>query len=436
MLKSMRTAEHSARELGSRTARQRLPIQARPYFTHVQDGLSLGYRRGKRGGSWIARAYDTEHGYRFGPLGKSNDLLEDVGMSFQEAQDASRLWYGQIAHTDAGEVTPGRYTVENAMADYLKDRERFRRKELSRTRSVIDAHIVPALGNIELSKLTHRKVKTWRDAIAEAMPRIRNKPDATEQGYRQIDPNDPDALRKRQATANRILTVLKAALNHAYKENLVATKAAWEKIAPFREVDVPKVRYLTVKECKRLIDACPSDFRALVRGALYTGCRYGELTAMRVDAFNSHAKTIHVERSKSGKGRFIPLTEEGASFFASITVDRNASEPMFIHDDGRREDKPWEHSQQRYWMQQACDEAKIAPAIGFHILRHTYASQLAMNGTPMPVIAALLGHADTRMTEKHYGHLSPSYVADTLRANLPSFGFEAKHGPKLVGAAR
>jgi len=442
----MRTAEHSARELGSRTARQRLPIQARPYFTHIQDGLSLGYRRGKRGGSWVARAYDVERGYRFGPLGKSNDLIESVGMSFQEAQDAARRWYGELAHIDAGEVAPGRYTVAQAMADYLKDRERVRRKELSRTRSVIDAHIVPALGHIELTKLTHSKVKTWRDGLAEAMPRVRKKPDATEQAYRQIDPRDVDALRKRQATANRILTVLKAALNHAYRENRVGSKAAWEKITPFREVDVPKVRYLTVDECKSLIDACPSDFRAMVRGALYTGCRYGELTAMRVDAFNPDANTIHVERSKSGKGRYIPLTEEGAAFFASIAGERKADEPMFTHApqshrkakpsaDGETELEPWEHSQQRYWMLQACETAKIAPAIGFHIIRHTYASQLAMNGTPMPVIAALLGHADTRMTEKHYGHLSPSYVADTLRANLPSFGFRPQHGPQLVGKA-
>jgi hypothetical protein len=40
----------------------------------------------------------------------------------------------------------------------------------------------------------------------------------------------------------------------------------------------------------------------------------------------------------------------------------------------------------------------------------------------MGVIAAQLGHADTRMTEKHYAHLSPSYVADTVRAALPSLG--------------
>jgi integrase len=42
-----------------------------------------------------------------------------------------------------------------------------------------------------------------------------------------------------------------------------------------------------------------------------------------------------------------------------------------------------------------------------------------MSGVPMGVIAAQLGHADTRMTEKHYAHLAPSYVAQTIRANFP-----------------
>ena len=45
-----------------------------------------------------------------------------------------------------------------------------------------------------------------------------------------------------------------------------------------------------------------------------------------------------------------------------------------------------------------------------------------MRGVPMGVIAAQLGHSDTRMTEKHYAHLSPSYVADTVRAALPGLG--------------
>jgi hypothetical protein len=36
-----------------------------------------------------------------------------------------------------------------------------------------------------------------------------------------------------------------------------------------------------------------------------------------------------------------------------------------------------------------------------------------------------LGHADTRMTEKHYAHLAPSYVADTIRAHFPTLGIAA-----------
>jgi integrase len=49
-----------------------------------------------------------------------------------------------------------------------------------------------------------------------------------------------------------------------------------------------------------------------------------------------------------------------------------------------------------------------------------------MSGVPMGVIAAQLGHADTRMTEKHYAHLAPSYVADTIRAHFPTLGIGAE----------
>lgn len=48
-----------------------------------------------------------------------------------------------------------------------------------------------------------------------------------------------------------------------------------------------------------------------------------------------------------------------------------------------------------------------------------------MRGCAAQVIAGALGHADTRITSRHYAHLLPSYVADTIRANLPSFGVEA-----------
>ena len=68
----------------------------------------------------------------------------------------------------------------------------------------------------------------------------------------------------------------------------------------------------------------------------------------------------------------------------------------------------------------------MSPAVNFHILRHTYGSHLAMKGAPMGVIAAQLGHADTRMTEKHYAHLSPSYVAQTIREKFPVLNLAAE----------
>jgi integrase len=91
---------------------------------------------------------------------------------------------------------------------------------------------------------------------------------------------------------------------------------------------------------------------------------------------------------------------------------------VFLHADGG----VWGTSHQKRPLDEASARAGIAPAVNFHILRHSHASHLAMSGVPMGVVAAQLGHADTRMTEKHYAHLAPSYIAQTIRANFPVLG--------------
>ena len=70
----------------------------------------------------------------------------------------------------------------------------------------------------------------------------------------------------------------------------------------------------------------------------------------------------------------------------------------------------------------ACEAAEIGRMIRFHDLRHTYGSRLAMQGVPMAMIAAQLGHADTRMTERHYAHLAASVVADVVRKAFGTLG--------------
>ena len=342
-------------------------------------------------------------------------------MSFQAAQDSARRWLEGLTHLDAGEASTGPYTVERVMVDYLSNRQKAKRKPLKDMQSIINAHILPTLGTIDVAKLTFSRIERWRDSLAESDPKVRVKAGA-EPASRKIDSDDSEVMRKRYATANRIFTVLRAALNFAYKRGKISTRAAWDRVTPFASVDAPKVRHLTLAECRRLTDACPADFRQLVHAALYTGCRYGELIAMRVDAFDTASHSIHVAESKSGKSRFVPLSDEGAAFFRAVVNGREKG-LLFLHDDGKdaTEDRGWEASQQRHWMLKACEKAEIAPAISFHILRHTYASHLGMNNTELGVIRDALGHADTRMTERHYAHLSQSHLAKAIRANLPSF---------------
>jgi integrase len=83
-------------------------------------------------------------------------------------------------------------------------------------------------------------------------------------------------------------------------------------------------------------------------------------------------------------------------------------------------------------MMEACKRAKIKPAVSFHVLRHTHGSTLAMRGVPMGIIAEQLGHADTRMTEKHYAHLALSYVADTIRAHFPNLGIARENNVRTM----
>jgi hypothetical protein len=172
----------------------------------------------------------------------------------------------------------------------------------------------------------------------------------------------------------------------------------------FPNVDAARPGYLTVEESQRLIAAASASFRPLVHAGLLTGCRYGELIALTCGDYQRGK--IYVAQPKSGKPRSVTLSDEGVIFFDSMVSGRASSDPMFL----RHDDKPWRGSQQTEPMQDACGRAGIVPAIGFHQLRHTWASLAIMNGMPLKLVARNLGHANTLMVEKHYGHLTESYI--------------------------
>jgi integrase len=339
-------------------------------------------------------------------------------LSFAQAQEKARDWFRLKAREAAGDVVPhdGPYTIVHAFKDYLTAYERRGGKAVYETCCAAETHIFPSLGPIMVAKLSAGKIADWHHGLAEQAARILTKP-GRKQNYRKVD-KSPDGIRRRRATANRVLTLLKAVLNHAFKNGHAASDDAWRRVKPFKAVETARVRYLVGAECVRLVNACAPAFRDLVRGALLTGCRYSELTSMQVSDFDPDAGVVTVCASKAGRARHVVLADEGRSLFSDLTAGKLAGERIFTRADGGR----WGKAHQRRPMLEACNRASIEPAVSFHVLRHTHGSTLAMRGVPLAVIAEQLGHADTRMTEKHYAHLAPSYVADTIRAHFPVLG--------------
>jgi integrase len=196
-------------------------------------------------------------------------------------------------------------------------------------------------------------------------------------------------------------------------------------------VDAARTQYLQKGETRRLVNAADPEFRLMVQAALLTGARYGELGRLRVEDFQPDSQTIRVRKSKSGKPRHIVLTDEGVGFFSDVTAGRAGSDLLLTHNGA-----PWGKSHQIRLMKRTCAAAKISPPIPFHGLRHTYASLAIMNKAPLMVIARNLGHTDTRMVEKHYGHLADSWLATEIKDKVPVLGIVEKTNVASLGGRR
>jgi integrase len=430
-------------KLETRDARLKLPRLPgdKPHWQDVHKGLGIGYRPGSQ--AWIIRAHVGGTAYRHKKIGTADDFApangEDILSFRQVAKRAHTVYEELLAATEAtnsAKVEPeGPYTVRNAIDAYIAFLAAERRTAAdARTRA--DALILPVLGDIALGDLKRAKLRSWLDGVAATPPRLRTRKGQA-QRYRAIDADDEDAKRQRQSSANRTWTILKAALNKAWRYGKADSDVEWRTVESFADVDAARPRWLDNDEPRRFINGCQGEFKTLVRAALHTGAAYGNLAALNVGDFAAHRVrvqkrdgteveveqgTVHIVRYKGKGGKvthvWVQLTDEGIAFFRGITAGRPASAPMLQRAYGGR----WRRSQQTRLMEEASKGANIDPPVGFHTLRHTWASQAVKAGMPLFVVARNLGHKDTRMVEKHYGHLAPSYVAEQVQLFAPRFG--------------
>ena len=405
-------------KLDTRESRLKLTPERR-YWRGIHEGLALGYRRGKQGsGTWSVRLKLADGTYALRALGSADDHADANGagvVTFGQAQKRAIALGNQVKRDEGTIVSPS--TVAEAAAKYLAW-FREHRKSVTETEHTVRVHILPALGDRRIGSLKAPDLRVWLDKIAAQPARIRSSRLGKKQKFK-APARTADEKRARRSTANRILSVLKAILNKAFQDGLVADDSEWRKVKPFKGADEARIRFLSDAEAVRLVNACAPDLRALVRAALLTGARCGELVGMRAQDADLRGARIYVAPGKSGKGRHVPLNPEGVALFRHLLVGKTGDALIFTRADGA----PWSKNFHVRPLSAACRTAKILPAIAFHELRHTFASQLAQASVDLLTISKLLGHADTRITGKHYAHLADKTLAAAV-TKLPSFNVD------------
>ena len=180
------------------------------------------------------------HHYREATIAEADDYANADGqtiLNFKQAQNAARQWFaGVVENANPIEL---QYTVSDALDDYLA---RFAGKDVDNTRRRVEAIIRPQMGSHPVADLTTTVIADWHFDLAKAPARLRTAKGAA-QNYR-VTADTNDARRSRRSSANRILTILKAALNFAYRNEKTSHDGAWRRVKPFPKTDVSRVRYL------------------------------------------------------------------------------------------------------------------------------------------------------------------------------------------------
>ncbi len=194
------------------------------------------------------------------------------------------------------------------------------------------------------------------------------------------------------------------------------------KVKLYRD-DNERLRFLTDEEEVRLLAACPPYLARIVRFALETGARRGEILGLRwadVDLANRVA-TLDGTLAKGRRTRHIFLNQGAVSVLKELPRPIDRSIPVFAEpvipstEEKGQSDEALEWRLpariEQHW-QQAVDRAELGD-FHFHDLRHTFASRLVQSGVDLAVLRELLGHRDFKMTLR-YSHLAPSHLKSAV----------------------
>ncbi|MYG52186.1 MAG: tyrosine-type recombinase/integrase [Rhodospirillaceae bacterium] len=289
----------------------------------------------------------------------------------------------------------GSPTVANLAARYLEDHVEVRLKPRTqvKTRGVLRRHILPALGKMPVEAVERRHAVELHRGLSD-----------------------------RPVTANRAIKTL----SHMYRlgEGWGLVPAGCN---PCRSIEKyperGRERFLTDAEFARLgrvldeaVDAgtVPPEAAAAIRLLMLTGCRKGEVLALRWTDVDLDAGELRLPDAKSGP-RAVQLPPPAVRLLEDLP--HRAGSPWVFP--GRDRDGHYSAGGlDRAWY--AVREAAKLEDVRIHDLRHSFASRALALGETLPVIGKLLGHNDIETTAR-YAHLAQDSVheaAERIAASI------------------
>jgi integrase len=378
---------------GSRKARAKLLPRPKPYYRQIGPGKTLGYiRRADADGSWIVRERIGGR-YKTRILGYADDIARADGRDVLTSEQA----LGSATNPQAS-APVGRLTVKSALGAYFTALAA-KSKHAAEYQSAANKRIVPVLGDYRVDRLTKTAIENWLAGLVHE------------------DEDDPDAKRRSQDTANRILTILKAALNKAFEDdaNNIPTDAAWRRVKPFQKVARSRDDDLDAKQVRLLIAKAATfdeELARLIEAAYLTGARMGELAACSVRDLDAGRHTLRLD-GKTGQ-RIVSLTDETAAFLQRLATDRKPDDALLPMADGER----WPRSGHHRAVKRAVALAALPTSVSLYTVRHAHISRAIEAGMPLSLVAENCGTSLT-MIQRNYAHVLARTRHDTIQKTAP-----------------
>ncbi len=276
-------------------------------------------------------------------------------------------------------------------------------------------HLLPFFGKLRLDEIGPGHVEDFKAQLRKTAVATRARKDAPTKAAIRKRKNMP-AKTLSTKSINNYLTILRKLLSVAQDQGVIEHLP---KVKLFKTEKSP-FDFLTFEEADRLLAATDVEWRPALLLALKAGLRLGELLGLQWQDIDLVAGRLIVRRNicrgvigtpKGGRSREIPLTD---SLVTALKSHRHLRGPYVFCDEKGDYLEPGTFKAP---LRRALRRAGIARSeghVGWHDLRHTFASHLAMRAVSIKAVQELLGHANIEMTMR-YAHLSPEVKRDAVR---------------------